>query len=218
MPPTSGNVLVAASHPNSSIELKGVDVVRSFFDLEGVGLALKANDLDVEALVEKLKEHFDSPDARVSQKAIDQLFRLQMTVLKLNGLVASESFRQERIDGEGNKTIVEGRREFLDSRDFHSDAPGGSLLEAREFVPPNPDAAAEAAGQSRKGAAEDQQPGSGSGGGSDLDRAGGDGSGSGVRIDGGPGPGDSRGAADEVRKDEDQDPTAADEGSGPTVG
>lgn len=81
----------------------GDDVIRSYFGLDGVALALKSSQWEVREEVERLVEFSRDPDPKVAMQAMKQLRGVVRETAEINGIIQSRNAEITHV--EGNQTV-----------------------------------------------------------------------------------------------------------------
>ncbi len=81
----------------------GDEVIRSYFGLDGVALALKSSNWEVREEVERLVEFSRDPDPKVAMQAMKQLRGVVRETAEINGIIQSRN--AEITHTEGNQTV-----------------------------------------------------------------------------------------------------------------
>jgi hypothetical protein len=81
----------------------GDEVIRSYFGLDGVALALKSSNWEVREEVERLVEFSRDPDPKVAMAAMKQLRGVVRETAEINGIIASQNAEITHV--EGNQTV-----------------------------------------------------------------------------------------------------------------
>ena len=81
----------------------GDEVIRSYFGLDGVALALKTSGWEVREEVERLVEFSRDPDPKVAMAAMKQLRGVVRETAEINGIIASQNAEITHV--EGNQTV-----------------------------------------------------------------------------------------------------------------
>lgn len=81
----------------------GDDVIRSYFGLDGVALALKASQWEVREEVERLVEFSRDSDPKVAMQAMKQLRGVVRETAEINGIIQSRNAEITHV--EGNQTV-----------------------------------------------------------------------------------------------------------------
>lgn len=81
----------------------GDEVIRSYFGLDGVALALKASRWEVGEEVERLVEFSRDPDPKVAMAAMKQLRGVVRETAEINGIIQNRN--AEIMHVEGNQTV-----------------------------------------------------------------------------------------------------------------
>lgn len=84
----------------TSLTPEGENALMAFFDLEGVGMALKSTNFTREELVRRLVIQSRDPSPKVSQKAMTMLLRFMKDSLALNGKIGVAKIKQETPNGQ----------------------------------------------------------------------------------------------------------------------
>ena len=79
------------------------DVIRSYFGLDGVGLALRASGWEVREEVERLVEFSRDSDPKVAMAAMKQLRGVVRETAEINGIIRSQNAEITHV--EGNQTV-----------------------------------------------------------------------------------------------------------------
>lgn len=87
------------NHQTSS----GDEVIRSYFGLDGVALALKSSQWEVREEVERLVEFSRDPDPKVAMQAMKQLRGVVRETAEINGIIQSRNAEITHV--EGNQTV-----------------------------------------------------------------------------------------------------------------
>lgn len=81
----------------------GDEVIRSYFGLDGVALALKSSQWEVREEVERLVEFSRDPDPKVAMQAMKQLRGVVRETAEINGIIQSRNAEITHV--EGNQTV-----------------------------------------------------------------------------------------------------------------
>ncbi len=81
----------------------GDEVIRSYFGLDGVALALKSSNWEVREEVERLVEFSRDPDPKVAMAAMKQLRGVVRETAEINGIIRSQNAEITHV--EGNQTV-----------------------------------------------------------------------------------------------------------------
>lgn len=81
----------------------GDEVIRSYFGLDGVSLALRASNWEVGEEVERLVEFSRDPDPKVAMQAMKQLRGVVRETAEINGIIQSRNAEITHTDG--NQTV-----------------------------------------------------------------------------------------------------------------
>lgn len=81
----------------------GDEVIRSYFGLDGVALALKTSGWEVREEVERLVEFSRDPDPKVAMAAMKQLRGVVRETAEINGIIRSQNAEITHV--EGNQTV-----------------------------------------------------------------------------------------------------------------
>jgi hypothetical protein len=81
----------------------GDEVIRSYFGLDGVALALKSSNWEVREEVERLVEFSRDPDPKVAMQAMKQLRGVVRETAEINGIIQSRNAEITHTDG--NQTV-----------------------------------------------------------------------------------------------------------------
>ena len=81
----------------------GDEVIRSYFGLDGVALALRSSNWEVREEVERLVEFSRDPDPKVAMAAMKQLRGVVRETAEINGIIASQNAEITHV--EGNQTV-----------------------------------------------------------------------------------------------------------------
>jgi hypothetical protein len=81
----------------------GDEVIRSYFGLDGVALALKSSNWEVGEEVERLVEFSRDPDPKVAMQAMKQLRGVVRETAEINGIIQSRNAEITHTDG--NQTV-----------------------------------------------------------------------------------------------------------------
>ena len=81
----------------------GDEVIRSYFGLDGVALALKSSNWEVREEVERLVEFSRDPEPKVAMQAMKQLRGVVRETAEINGIIQSRN--AEITHTEGNQTV-----------------------------------------------------------------------------------------------------------------
>lgn len=81
----------------------GDEVIRSYFGLDGVALALKSSGWEVREEVERLVEFSRDSDPKVAMAAMKQLRGVVRETAEINGIIASQNAEITHV--EGNQTV-----------------------------------------------------------------------------------------------------------------
>ena len=81
----------------------GDEVIRSYFGLDGVALALKSSNWEVREEVERLVEFSRDPDPKVAMAAMKQLRGVVRETAEINGIIRSQNAEITHVDG--NQTV-----------------------------------------------------------------------------------------------------------------
>lgn len=81
----------------------GDEVIRSYFGLDGVALALKSSNWEVREEVERLVEFSRDPDPKVAMQAMKQLRGVVRETAEINGIIQNRN--AEITHTEGNQTV-----------------------------------------------------------------------------------------------------------------
>jgi hypothetical protein len=134
--PTETDLSLSLDDPDtllpSSLTPEGEGALVSFFDLEGVGLALKSTNFTREEMVRRLVIQCRDPSPKVSQKAMNMLLRFMKDSLALNGKIGVARIKQESSNGQVHTVSTSGILRKLGS------APGAQQENGRIFKPPVP--------------------------------------------------------------------------------
>jgi hypothetical protein len=79
------------------------EVIRSYFGLDGVGLALRASGWEVREEVERLVEFSRDSDPKVAMAAMKQLRGVVRETAEINGIIRSQNAEITHV--EGNQTV-----------------------------------------------------------------------------------------------------------------
>jgi hypothetical protein len=112
------------------------EVIRSYFGLDGVGLALRASGWEVREEVERLVEFSRDSDPKVAMAAMKQLRGVVRETAEINGIIRSQNAEITHV--EGNQTVKISSTSKLvqslqESKD-HVQVPE-SLPFAAQFIP-----------------------------------------------------------------------------------
>jgi hypothetical protein len=116
-------------------ELPGEKALLSFYDLEGVGLAIAAEGFTREELMRTVISQVRDPDPRISQKAITQFRTMMKETLELNGRIGKAA-RTRDTNGETQSVSTTG----ILSKSFLGAVPPAAAITApgRTFIDPLP--------------------------------------------------------------------------------
>lgn len=78
-------------------------MIRSYFGLDGVALALKSSQWEVREEVERLVEFSRDPDPKVAMQAMKQLRGVVRETAEINGIIQSRNAEITHV--EGNQTV-----------------------------------------------------------------------------------------------------------------
>ncbi len=78
-------------------------MIRSYFGLDGVALALKSSNWEVREEVERLVEFSRDPDPKVAMQAMKQLRGVVRETAEINGIIQSRNAEITHTDG--NQTV-----------------------------------------------------------------------------------------------------------------
>lgn len=81
----------------------GDDVIRSYFGLDGVALALKDSGWEVREEIERLVEFSRDSDPKVAMAAMKQLRGVVRETAEINGIIRSQNAEITHV--EGNQTV-----------------------------------------------------------------------------------------------------------------
>ncbi len=131
----------------------GEEVIRSYFGLDGVALALQQSNWEVREEVERLVEFSRDSDPKVAMAAMKQLRGVVRETAEINGIIQSQN--AEITHSEGNQTVkISASAKLVQSlkeTTNHVKVPD-SLPFAAQFLP------ARDSGPSASGVRDDQQP------------------------------------------------------------
>lgn len=131
----------------------GEEVIRSYFGLDGVALALQQSNWEVREEVERLVEFSRDSDPKVAMAAMKQLRGVVRETAEINGIIQSQN--AEITHSEGNQTVkISASAKLVQSlkeTTNHVKVPD-SLPFAAQFLP------ARDSGPPASGVRDDQQP------------------------------------------------------------
>lgn len=113
---------------------RGEDLVMSFFDIDGAGLALAATDFTQQEFTERLVNLARDPDPKVASKALMDLRSHLRDIATINGRITSGTLVGTRKDDDGTTTQVTQSVTQLSHK--LAKRPGASTLPTQEFLPP----------------------------------------------------------------------------------
>ena len=132
--------------------MPGEEVIRSYFGLDGVALALQQSNWEVREEVERLVEFSRDSDPKISMAAMKQLRGVVRETAEINGIIQSQN--AEITHSEGNQTVkISASAKLVQSlkeTTHHVKVPD-SLPFAAQFLP------ARDSGSSAAGVRNDQQ-------------------------------------------------------------
>lgn len=117
----------------TSLTPEGEGALMTFFDLEGVGLALKSTNFTREELVRRLVIQCRDPSPKVSQKAMTMLLRFMKDSLALNGKIGVARIKQESSNGQVHTVSTSGILRKLGNAPCSDNPDNGRI-----FKPPVP--------------------------------------------------------------------------------
>jgi len=133
--------------------LPGEEVIRSYFGLDGVALAMRESSWEVREEVERLVGFSRDPDPKVAMAAMKQLRGVIRETAEINGIIQSQN--AEITHSEGNQTVkISASAKLVQSlkeTTNHVKVPD-SLPFAAQFLP------ARDSGPPAAGVRNDQQP------------------------------------------------------------
>lgn len=99
----------------------GEDVIRSYFSLDGVALALRSSNWEVREEVERLVEFSRDSDPKVAMAAMKQLRGVVRETAEINGIIANQNAEITHQDGDrvvkisASAKLVQSLRESTNS-------------------------------------------------------------------------------------------------------
>lgn len=118
----------------------GDEVIRSYFSLDGVALALRSSNWEVREEVERLVEFSRDPDPKVAMAAMKQLRGVVRETAEINGIIASQNAEITHQDGDrvvkisASAKLVQSLRESTNSVKVPDSLPfAAQYLPAREY-------------------------------------------------------------------------------------